>query len=218
MGRFARVVLPGVPLHVTHRGNRQGNVFFDDWDRQAYLERFIADSDRFGLALWAFCLMGNHVHWLVVPRDDQSLARTIQNAHRAHAVRINLRHDWVGHLWANRYFSTVLDERHLWSAVRYVECNPVRAGIVPRAEDYRWSSARAHSGWQAEWRLAGDRPFPGPIPDWAGWLAERSDAAAETLLRKNSRTGRPTGSRQFIGKLECELNRSLAKRGQVTLR
>jgi putative transposase len=206
------VVLAGVPLHVVHRGNRQQAVFADDFDRTCYLQTVGRYAARFGLELWAYCLMTNHVHWIVQPRERSSLARTIASSHREHAVAVNRRGGWRGHLWANRHFSTVLDERHLWSAVRYVERNPVRAGLVRRAEDYPWSSAAAHCERRFDPILAPTRPFPGVMERWADWLRDDYEDAGEIdALRRNSRTGRPTGSAAFVAGLELELQRTLSK-------
>lgn len=201
--------MPGAPLHVTHRGNRKGPVFFDDWDRLAYLETLSEYSARFGLDVWGYCLMNNHVHLLVCPRQRKSLARAIGNAHRQHAERINRRHGWCGHLWQARYFSTLLDERHLWCAVRYIELNPVRAGLARRAEEYRWSSARAHCAGEGDFELSPSRPFPGVVGNWSDWLSGVTDSAAEAVLRANSRSGRPTGSREFVAQVEATLGRCL---------
>jgi len=195
-----------------HRGNRQQAVFADDFDRASYLQTVDRYAARFGLELWAYCLMTNHVHWIVLPRERTSLAKTIAASHRAHATQFNRRGGWRGHLWANRYFSTVLDERHLWSAVRYVERNPVRAGLVRRAEDYPWSSAPAHCERRFDAILAPTRPFPGVMERWAEWLRdEHEDAGEIETLRRNSRTGRPTGSAGFVAGLEHELQRKLSK-------
>jgi len=207
--RLPRVVLPGVPLHVTHRGNRGGPVFFDDSDRRVYLSILRDYADRFGLEVWAYCLMTNHVHLLVVPRTETAAALAIGVSHRIHSRRVNTRNGWLGHLWANRYFSTVLDEHHLWCAVRYIELNPLRGGLVARAEDYRWSSARAHVDGLADPLLSNPRPFPGTVRDWSSWLAEGTDPAAEALLRQTSRTGRPCGSASFVAGAELELGRIL---------
>ena len=198
-------------------------MFLEDSDRHTYLSTLRDYADRFGLEVWAYCLMTNHVHLLVMPRYATAPALAIGVSHRLHSRRVNARHGWLGHLWANRYFSTVLDEHHLWCAVRYVELNPVRAGLVARAEDYRWSSARAHTGGWPDPLLSAARPFPGVIQDWSSWLAEGTDPAAEALLREASRTGRPCGSATFVASAELALGRILRARpagrkmkGQVT--
>jgi len=129
----------------------------------------------------------------------------------------------LGHLWANRYFSTALDEHHLWCAVRYIELNPMRGGLVTRAEDFPWSSARAHANLWVDPLLSPSRPFPGSVRDWSSWLAQGRDPAAEALLRETSRTGRPCGSAAFVERAERELGRILKvqpsgrkMKGQVT--
>jgi putative transposase len=157
--------------------------------------------------------MANHIHLLVVPHHKESVAKVIAGVHRSHSERVNRRLDRTGHLWQNRYFSTALDEHHLWAAVRYIERNPVRAGIVGRAEDYRWSSARAHCGISFDPHLSPASPFPGRVSNWREWLAEADrEEAAVAALRENSRTGWPTGTTDFVAGLEVKLGRSLTRR------
>jgi len=146
MARIARVVVPGFPYHVTHRGNRRAAVFFSDDDREYYLALLAHHAASEGLDIWAWCLMTNHVHLIVVPQREESMARAIGKAHMRYARRVNRAHGWTGHLWANRYHSTALDWDHQWHAVRYVELNPVRARMVLRAQEYEWSSCRDHAG------------------------------------------------------------------------
>ena len=212
MPRYARVVAPGLPYHLTHRGNRHGQVFFSELDRDDYLRRLARAGAHYGLELWAYCLMTNHVHLIVQPVRRESLARTIREVHGQHARSIHRRLGWDGHLWANRYFSAALDPGHLWVAVRYVERNPVRAGIVDSAERFPWSSARAHCGLAPGSPLSPTRPFPGPIADWRAWLADDADAEGERAIRANTATGRPIGSPEFVAELERRLGRPLRPR------
>jgi putative transposase len=218
MARFARIVVPGYPYHVTHRGNRREDVFYSTDDRDVYRKWLREYSDTFELEIWAYCLMCNHVHLLVLPHRDDSLALAIGHTHRRYAQWVNRQHGWSGHLWANRFHSTLLDNGHLWTAVKYVECNPVRARIVRRAEEYPWSSARAHSRGSADALLSPNRPFPNSerVGDWAAWLATALDEQSEATLRRNTQTGRPCGSTAFIEKLEEQEGRSLrpGKRGR----
>ncbi len=127
MARLARVSVPGFPYHVTHRGNHGAAIFFDDEDREVYMALLEEYARRYGLKLWAYCLMSNHVHLLVVPGSENSMANALGRAHMRYARWTNKKLSRVGHLWANRFYSTVLDDSHLWTAVRYVEMNPVRA-------------------------------------------------------------------------------------------
>ena len=144
MARLARIVVPGLPHHVTQRGNRRETVFFGDEDYQAYLDLLEAALAKSNSQVWAWCLMPNHVHLVVVPTDAEGLRRSVADAHRRYSARINTRNRWTGHLWQGRYGSVVMDEDHLIRAIAYVSLNPVRAGLVKRATDWRWSSVHAH--------------------------------------------------------------------------
>ena len=214
--RLARVVLPGLPYHVTHRGNRRQNVFFRPQDRRIYKQWLSEYAKRYSLEVRAYCLMTNHVHLLAVAHASDSLAAAIGRTHGRFAQWQNRRNDWSGHLWANRFYSTPLDDQHLWAAVKYIELNPVRAGMVERAEDYPWSSARCHARNHSDELLAPSRPFPGKIENWSDWLATEPRQEEIEALRKNTSTGRPTGSDAFVTRLEASLARVLRpqKRGR----
>ena len=144
MPRMARAVLPDAPHHITQRGNWRLNVFREDADYLRYLLRMYAE--RFGLQIAGYCLMTNHVHVVGDPQRDDSIAKTFKYCHGVYATKFNDKYSKSGHLWQARPFSCVLDESHAWAALRYVERNPVRAGMTARAEDYPWSSARSHCG------------------------------------------------------------------------
>lgn len=165
MARFARVVAVDFPHHVTHRGNRQTDVFLSDEDRLLYLRLLAQYGQSAQLDIWGYCLMSNHVHLIVVPRSEDSLARGVGLAHRRYATLLNKRNGWSGHLWANRFFSTPLDETHQWQAIRYIERNPVAAGMVAQSENYPWSSARSHSLGHNGPLLSPERPWPGHVTD-----------------------------------------------------
>ncbi len=215
MARIARVVVPGLAYHLTHRGNRRQPIFFRPSDRDVYrcwLEEY---SDFYGLSIWAYCLMTNHVHLLAVGKESFSLAKTMACCQGRYAAWVNHRYDWSGHLWANRFYSTLLDDTHLWTAVKYVELNPVRAGLVSRAEDWPWSSTRAHAWGRSDSLLSSDRPFPGPVRNWSAWLSSGFDEAMADRIRQNTKTGRPSGGKAFIEGLEAKLGRPLrpARRG-----
>ena len=142
MARLARLVVPGLPHHVTQRGNRRGQTFFEKSDYALYLD-LLADSAKQARAeVWAYCLMPNHVHVILVPSDEDGLRRTFAELHRRYTSFVNARARTTGHLWQGRFGSVVMDETHLMNAVRYVTLNPVRAGLVKRARGWAWSSAR----------------------------------------------------------------------------
>ncbi len=212
MARIARVVWPHCPYHVTHRGNRQGAVFVHDEDRRRYLHLLAEHATRASLRVWSYALMTNHVHLVVVPERPTSMAQGIGGAHRAHSRALHAREGWTGHLWAHRFYSTPLDEHHLWAAVRYVELNPVRASLVTRADEYPWSSARAHATGATDPVLDPVRPFPGPVVDWGAWLAEGMGDPGFAALRRNTTTGRPTGSEEFVRTVEQRSGRVLRPR------
>jgi len=214
MPRIARVVVPGLPHHVTQRGNNRQDVFFTDDDRHLYLRLLLENSKEFDLAVHGYCLMTNHVHLIATPRRPESLAKAIGRAHFAYTRFINQHHGRNGHLWQNRFYSCLLDEPHLLAAMRYVERNPVRARIVRAPWRYPWSSAAAHCGEADEaglldlkWWATMVRPA-----HWKSMLGSRDGEDEEIIidrLRRHTATGRPLGTDRFVAKLEARLGRRL---------
>ena len=141
MPRISRAVAVGFPHHITQRGNYRQSVFERKDDYLFYLEWLKTYSSKYSLKIWAYCLMKNHVHFIAVPMESDSMARTFNTLHMRYSQFMNQRRNARGHLWQGRFFSSVLDERHLYAGMRYVENNPVRARIVKKADEYRWSSA-----------------------------------------------------------------------------
>src|SRR5271156_5357111 len=137
MARLARVVAPGLPHYITQRGNRHQQTFSCDEDYQAYLELMAEWCGAHAVEILAYCLMPNHVHLIAVPQSADGLARAIGEVHRRYTRMVNLREGWLGHLWHGRFSSFVLDEPYLLTATRYVELNPVRAGLVNAPSRYR---------------------------------------------------------------------------------
>ena len=134
--RFARVVLPSSPHHLLARGNRKANVFADDSDRLVYLRLMQQARHNSATSIWAYALMDNHVHIIAVPQREDSLAKMIKEAHEAYTKYFNTKYGLVGHAWQNRFKSFFMEWNYCLNAVRYVERNPVRAGIVSKAEHY----------------------------------------------------------------------------------
>jgi len=215
MGRIARVVVPDTAHHLTQRGNHQQDVFFQDRDREMYLRILGDNCPRAGLRILAYCLMSNHVHLVAVPEREDSLAKGLGLTNNEYARWLHVRERQSGHLWQNRFFSCPLDERHLQEALRYVELNPVRAGLARYAWDWPWSSAAAHVSGEA----------PAELLDLAWWRT-RYDARnwheilefgveeveLRERLREATRTGRPFGTAAFAGGLEAQLGRPLRPR------
>jgi putative transposase len=150
MPRNARIVIPGVPHHVTQRGNRREPVFFEEGDYDRYLAFLGQALKNSGTSIWAYCLMPNHVHMIVVPSHENGLRDLFADAHRRYTNFVNWRHQWTGHLWQGRYASVAMDEEHLEYALRYVAQNPVRAGLVKSAQDWPHSSVRVHLGGKSD--------------------------------------------------------------------
>ena len=212
MPRMARIVIPDVPHHVTQRGNRREDVFFDDEDRRRYLLLLLEYTQKHALDIWAYCLMTNHVHFVAVPRERDSLAAAFKPVDMRYSQHVNRRLHTTGHLWQGRYYSCPLDDEHLWEAVRYVERNPVRAAMVKRAEQYPWSSAAAHCGRRPDPLISGALQTRGVVDDWSRWLRQGDDDKTLKLLRLRTRTGRPAGDAAFVARLEELSGRFLAPR------
>ena len=214
MSRSARIVIPDIPHHITQRGNYRQQVFFSDEDRLVYLRLLREMAERFGMTLLGYCLMTNHVHLLVVPLHERSLSQTIGQMHLRYTGMINTRMGKTGHLWQNRFFSCPLDDEYLWRALRYIEQNPVRAGLVSTAEDYPWSSARAHLGgidethmldlsrWSAVWT---------PM-EWREYLTLSVEPIETQQIRQATQAGNTLGSPAFLDQLEQRFGRSFHRR------
>ena len=211
MARMARVVAANVPHHVTQRGNRRQKVFFSDADYELYRGLLAEGCARAGVTVLAYCLMPNHVHLILQPRNEDGLRAALSEAHRRYSREINFREGWRGYLWQGRFASFPMDDAYLMACARYVELNPVRARLAARARDWRWSSARAHLAGRDD-VLVKVAPLLERAGDWKAFLAEGLDAPTSDAIRASERTGRPLGAPAFLRRLEKKLNRVLIKR------
>jgi putative transposase len=214
MARLARIIVPGLAHHVTQRGNRREPIFFEPGDQEVYRDLLAEQAAKARLAVWAYCLMPNHVHLIVVPEDEEGLGRAIGEAHRRYTNFINARGRWSGHLFQSRFASVAMDDAHLTAAVRYVSFNPVRARLVARPQDWAWSSVRAHLAGVDDALVAVT-----PLVERFGAAgladllrADGDDEAAFAALRGAETTGRPLGNADFIAGLERLLGRPIARR------
>jgi putative transposase len=144
MARIGRVVAARLPHHITQRGNRRQQTFFSEEDYREYISLMSEWCKRCNVEIWAYCLMPNHVHLIAVPTTEDALRKAIGEAHRRYTRYINFLKGWRGYLWQGRFSSYPMDEAYLLTAARYIEFNPVRAGLVENPWDYQWSSASAH--------------------------------------------------------------------------
>ena len=207
MPRALRIVAVGVPHHITQRGNARQDVFLCDEDRARYLDFLARYSQKYMFDILAYCLMTNHVHIIGIPRNENGMCRMIQTTHMMHTQAVNLSSGRSGHLWQGRYFSTILDEVHLHRAVRYVEQNPVRAGLVKRAEEYKWSSAACHCGLREDPLLCTGLGWDGRLEDWPELLARTLDDESVDVLRKCTMSGKPCADDEFAKNLLETLGR-----------
>jgi putative transposase len=206
MPRKARIVVPGVPHHVTQRGTDHQTVFHAQRDRQVYLDLLAEQSRLAGVRVLAYCLMLNHIHLIAVPKLEFPLALCLQRVHGRYAQYLNARRQRSGHLWQSRFFSCALDDAHLWTALRYVELNPVRAGMVERAWEHRWSSAAAHLGRRDASRIL-DLGFweeAGGAATWSELIAAEEDADEIEKLRRATYACRPLGQWAFANRRDSE--------------
>lgn len=221
MARLSRIVIPGVAHHVTQRGNRRLPVFFNDEDRAVYLALVAKGCAAADVECLGWCLMDNHIHLILVPQDSDGLRAALSEAHRRYTRFINEREGWRGYLFQGRFASYPMDDAHLVAAIRYIENNPVAAGLVREAGDWRWSSAASHLAGQ---RVTGD-PLTNVtalgqyVANWRNLLLLGAEAAdsKETVesIEARLRTGRPLGGPAWIKAMEAKFERPLgpAKRG-----
>jgi putative transposase len=200
--------IPGHPHHVTQRGNGGARTFFEDADYVLYRDLLAANCRAAGVAVWAWCLIPNHVHLILVPSDPDGLRRALARVHQRYAGVIQARRRQTGHFWQGRFGAVAMDEEHLAAALRYVSLNPVRARLVARAKDWRWASTRAHLRGKAD-GITALAPIRDRFPDFADLLASDPEADLFDRLRAAESIGRPLGGDRFLARIERLTGRSL---------
>ena len=201
MPRAARIVIPGIPHHVTQRGNRSQDTFFSDADYLIYL-RIMADwCKKRQVEIWCYCLMPNHVHLIAIPETEQSLRKAIGEAHRRYTCYINEKKRWKGYLWQGRFASFPMDKSHLLAAARCIELNPVRAGLVKKPAEYPWSSCKAHLSGKGD-LLVKKGPLLDLFPDWKELLYQGVSEEDKEAIKKHEKTGHPLGNKPFLEQVE----------------
>lgn len=213
MPRISRIVAVNYPHHITQRGVRSMNIFNNDNDKNQYLQFIKEETEKSEIEIIAWCVMTNHVHFIAVPQTETSFARGFGEAHKRYTRMKNFRDNVRGYLFQGRFGSCVLDERHLLAAVRYVENNPVAAGIVKHAREYEWSSARYHVGDIRKDVLVNSKNLYGLVKDWRKYLDEKIEGNDDVHnIRKSTKTGRPVGDYDFVKKIEKLTGRSLRRK------
>lgn len=215
MARLARTVIPGIPHHVTQRGNGRARTFFSDDDYRLYLDLLAEHAGEADVSVWAWVLMPNHVHLILTPKDADGIRRALSRVHRRYAGHVHARLKRTGHFWQGRFGAVAMDEPHLAAALRYVILNPVRARLCDRAEDWPWSSVHAQLGKVKTDTVTDTKAVRKRFPDFAGLIAEGEDEERSQALRRAETVGRPLGDARFLQRLEKKTGRVLrpARRG-----
>ena len=216
MARLARTVFEGVAHHVTQRGNGRAQTFFCDADYQFYRDLLAENAAKADVEVWGWAPTPNHVYLILVPSDPDGLRRCLAPVRRRYAGAIHARDKRSGHFWQGRFGCVAMDEAHLGAALRYVALNPVRARLVERAADWRWSSLHACLDPEHGDGLTRTAPVLSRYPDFAAMIADGEDEALSRGLRRGETIGRPVGGEAFIAHLEALAGRPLAlgKRGR----
>ena len=211
MPRAARVTDLRMPHHITQRGNYRQKVFDKEEDFKVYIDLINECSGKYGLRILAYCLMNNHVHFIAIPMEKESLSGTFKTTHMRYSQYFNKKKKASGHLWQGRFYSSILDEQHLIEAVRYVERNPVRAKLVKNAWDWKWSSAGAHVGKrEADINLAQNAFLKEVIKDnWKQYLSQKDEAKYVNELRRLTKVGRPFVGEKTLKSLEDKFKMKL---------
>jgi putative transposase len=222
--RPPRLELPGVPLHVLQRGNNRAACFFSDVDRRFYLKCLSNAAIRRGCAIHAYVLMTNHVHLLVTPEKRGCVGAMLQEVGRRYVRVINTMHGRTGTLWEGRFKSSLVDsETYLFNCYRYIDLNPVRAGLAPHPAAYRWSSHAHYAAGKLDPLISEHAAFINLDQDHTGrqtayraLFDEEMDPRTLTLIRESVNAGCPLGSESFLKMVEARLGRPvrLPKRGR----
>jgi putative transposase len=201
MPRIGRIVLPGVPHHIAQKANGSLVLFPTDRDRHYYLTNLKSHCEKHGVTVYGYCLMTNHVHLILLPANESSLALVMRMTQGAYSRYYNTGNTNRGHVWQDRFYSCAMDDAHFLRAMRYVDRNPVRAGLVSDAMSYPWSSAGSHAGINDPFGLIETgliRKLFGDL-DWRAYIAEEDDEDFLASIREYTRLGRPMGQ---CGKVE----------------
>jgi putative transposase len=215
MARQARLIESGIAFHVTARGNYRQTVFFSEEDRAEYLDLLARCAAAEDLEILGWCLMTNHAHLLAVPRKTTALARTMRRTQADYAQRLNRRHgSRSGHLWQSRFYSCPVEGDAVWTVLRYIESNPVRASLIALAEQSPWSSAAMHCGLRAVPPLLSTSEWERlwTPSRWQSVLAHGAEERDIGAIRAATMRGLPLGDQKFVAAFERRSGRELVVR------
>ncbi|MFH1824348.1 MAG: transposase [Candidatus Firestonebacteria bacterium] len=207
MPRIKRVVVVGTPHHITQRGNYRQKVFDSDEDRKQYLSWIEEYSKKYNVEIIAYCLMSNHIHFVVVPTEERSIGKLFNTVHMRYSQYYNKKKKQSGHLWQGRFYSCILDEDCLKEATRYVERNPVRAKMVENTIEWKWSSAKNNIGEGCgEIDVLGIKKYLKiDGKEWNEFISEKDSEEFVHNIRKATNMSRAIGKEEFIEKLEKKI-------------
>lgn len=211
MGRKARIVAVDIPHHITQRGNYQQIVFTEDMDRKYYLALIQKYSEKYKLSIMSYCLMPNHVHFIAIPHEKDSMAKTFNAVTMRYSQYFNKKQGNLGHLWQSRFYSCILDEPHLIMAARYIERNPVRANMVQDPWNWKWSSSSFYAnGADPVIKLKNLLEFIDMTPErWKNYTEIKDEESYINNIKKHTLTGYPLGAGTFLYQLEEKLGRKV---------
>src|SRR4030067_1544758 len=213
MPRIARIVGAGYPHHIIQRGNNRERVFMNFRDYEKYLSSLSKYSEEKEAALLAYCLMPNHIHLLVRPSEEEALPKMMQGVTLCYSKYFNGENGRTGRLWEGRYYSTlIVGDSYLWTVSKYIENNPVRAGVVKRPEDYLYSSAKAHLLGRRDPLLKEPLFDKSELNEYKRFIRSEEDKKIIEEIRKQTRLGKPLGNGEFLKTLSEKLGRSLSFR------
>ena len=220
MARLPRLTVPGYPHHIIQRGNNRQTIFSTAADYQLLLSLLDENAHKFGVALHAYVLMGNHFHVLATPTTQQGLPQMMQAVGRRYVRYFNDRQGRTGTLWEGRYRSTLIDrDRYLLACMAYIDLNPVRAGLVSDPKDYPWSSHGHHVGLRPDrlitphplyWAL-GNTPFAREAA-YADLVTAGISAEQQHGLTQSALGGWALGDEKFVADLQTRTERRVQKR------
>jgi putative transposase len=214
MPRKPRFYVPGAPVHAMQRGHNRSAVFFDDLDYLEYLRCLKEAADSCGCEIHAYVLMTNHVHLLLTPERADSVGRLFQSLGRHYVRYVNETYQRHGGLWEGRYKCNIIESQaYFLLCMRYIEMNPIRAGMVDDLEKYRWSSYAANALGVSNAVLTAHTEYIslGGLPDarqsaYRGLFEGKMDSEELTLLRCALQTGTPLGNNKFKAEIEAALD------------